>query len=85
MRARWPTGTGGVIVDLEDAVAPERKAPAREGLAASFAAMPEADRQRLLVRINASGTPWHDDDRAAWRAGRAGPDRRRGAAQGRAR
>jgi citrate lyase subunit beta/citryl-CoA lyase len=57
-------GTGGVIVDLEDAVAPERKAPAREGLAASFAAMPEADRQRLLVRINASGTPWHDEDRA---------------------
>jgi citrate lyase subunit beta/citryl-CoA lyase len=56
-------GTGGVIVDLEDAVAPERKASAREGLAASFAAMPEADRQRLLVRINASGTPWHDDDR----------------------
>jgi citrate lyase subunit beta / citryl-CoA lyase len=57
------TGTGGVIVDLEDAVAPERKASAREGLAASFAALPEADRQRLLVRINASGTPWHDDDR----------------------
>jgi citrate lyase subunit beta/citryl-CoA lyase len=56
-------GTGGVIVDLEDAVAPERKASAREGLAASFAALPEADRQRLLVRINASGTPWHDDDR----------------------
>ena len=58
-------GTGGVIVDLEDAVAPERKASAREGLVASFAALPEAGRQRLLVRINASGTPWHDDDRAA--------------------
>jgi citrate lyase subunit beta/citryl-CoA lyase len=58
-------GTGGVIVDLEDAVAPERKVSAREGLAASFAALPEADRQRLLVRINASGTPWHDEDRAA--------------------
>jgi len=58
-------GTGGVIVDLEDAVAPERKASAREGLAASFASLPEAGRQRLLVRINASGTPWHDDDRAA--------------------
>ncbi|MDH6165421.1 citrate lyase subunit beta/citryl-CoA lyase [Variovorax boronicumulans] len=58
-------GTGGVIVDLEDAVAPERKASARDGLTASFAALPEADRQRLLVRINASGTPWHDDDRTA--------------------
>ncbi|MCR6477217.1 CoA ester lyase [Variovorax sp. ZS18.2.2] len=59
------TGTGGVIVDLEDAVAPERKVSARGGLAASFAALPEAGRQRLLVRINASGTPWHDDDRTA--------------------
>lgn len=56
------TGAGGVIVDLEDAVAPERKASAREALAASFAALPEAGRQRLLVRVNAAGTPWHDDD-----------------------
>ncbi|MDP9968782.1 citrate lyase subunit beta/citryl-CoA lyase [Variovorax paradoxus] len=56
------TGAGGVIVDLEDAVAPERKAAAREGLAASFAALPTAGRQRLLVRINAAGTPWHEDD-----------------------
>lgn len=59
------TGAGAVIVDLEDAVAPERKAAAREGLAASFAALPGADRQRLLVRINAAGTPWHEDDRVA--------------------
>lgn len=59
------TGAGGVIVDLEDAVAPERKATARSGLADSFAALPEADRKRLLVRINAGGTPWHEDDRAA--------------------
>ena len=59
------TGAGAVIVDLEDAVAPERKAAAREGLAASFAALPAAGRQRLLVRINAAGTPWHEDDRAA--------------------
>ena len=56
------TGAGGVIVDLEDAVAPERKAAAREALAASFAKLPEIDRQRLLVRVNAAGTPWHDDD-----------------------
>jgi citrate lyase subunit beta/citryl-CoA lyase len=58
------TGAGGVIVDLEDAVAPERKAAAREALATSFAALPVADRQRLLVRVNATGTPWHDDDYA---------------------
>jgi citrate lyase subunit beta/citryl-CoA lyase len=56
------TGAGGVIVDLEDAVAPERKMAAREALAASFAALPDMDRQRLLVRVNAAGTPWHDDD-----------------------
>lgn len=56
------TGAGGVIVDLEDAVAPERKVRAREQLAASFAALPAEDRRRLLVRINAAGTPWHDDD-----------------------
>ncbi|MDP9600320.1 UNVERIFIED_ORG: citrate lyase subunit beta/citryl-CoA lyase [Variovorax paradoxus] len=56
------TGAGGVIVDLEDAVAPERKASARELLASSFAALPAEDRRRLLVRINAAGTPWYDDD-----------------------
>jgi citrate lyase subunit beta/citryl-CoA lyase len=56
------TGAGGVIVDLEDAVAPERKTSARAGLAASFAALPPQQRARLLVRINAAGTPWHDDD-----------------------
>jgi len=58
------TGAGGVIVDLEDAVAPERKVAAREQLRASFAALPPDQRGRLLVRINATGTPWHDDDRA---------------------
>lgn len=56
------TGAGGVIVDLEDAVAPERKASARAGLAASFAALASQQRARLLVRINAAGTPWHNDD-----------------------
>ncbi|MFV0672230.1 HpcH/HpaI aldolase/citrate lyase family protein [Variovorax sp. tm] len=56
------TGAGGVIVDLEDAVAPERKVQAREQLDAAFAALPAEERRRLLVRINAAGTPWHDDD-----------------------
>ena len=58
------SGAGGVIVDLEDAVAPDRKAEARALLKASFSAFSVAQRQRLLVRINASGTPWHDNDRA---------------------
>ncbi len=56
------TGAGGVIVDLEDAVAPGRKVQARDQLAASFAALPAGDRRRLLVRINAAGTPWHAED-----------------------
>ena len=58
------TGAGGVIVDLEDAVSPDRKVAAREQLRASVAALPAVERARLLVRINSYGTPWHDDDRA---------------------
>jgi citrate lyase subunit beta/citryl-CoA lyase len=58
------SGAGAVIVDLEDAVAPERKAAAREQLAASHAALSAAERSRLLVRINPCGTAWHDEDRA---------------------
>ena len=58
------TGAGGVIVDLEDAVAPERKVTAREQLRSSVAALPAMERARVLVRINSRGTPWHEDDRA---------------------
>ncbi|KPU88733.1 citryl-CoA lyase [Variovorax paradoxus] len=58
------SGAGAVIVDFEDAVAPERKAAAREALPGGFAALPAADRARLLLRINAPGTPWHADDLA---------------------
>jgi citrate lyase subunit beta / citryl-CoA lyase len=58
------SGAGAVIVDLEDAVAPERKAAAREQLAGSHAALSAAERSRLFVRINPSGTAWHDEDRA---------------------
>jgi citrate lyase subunit beta/citryl-CoA lyase len=58
------SGAGAVIVDLEDAVAPERKAAAREQLAGSHAALSAAERSRLLVRVNPCGTAWHDEDRA---------------------
>ena len=44
-----------VILDLEDAVAPEAKAAAHQGF---------GDR-RLVVRANAAGTVWHDEDLAA--------------------
>lgn len=58
------SGAGAVIVDLEDAVAPERKADARTQLDHSVAALPSGAHGRLLVRINASGTPWHAEDLA---------------------
>lgn len=58
------SGAGGVIVDLEDAVAPDRKAEARARLRASFSSLDAAQRRRLLVRINACGTPWHEGDLA---------------------
>ena len=58
------SGAGAVIVDLEDAVSPQDKASARGQLAAAFAGMTPSERARLLLRINASGTPWHEDDLA---------------------
>lgn len=58
------SGAGAVIVDLEDAVAPEAKPRARALLSEGLAALPAGDRGRLLVRVNACGTPWHEDDRA---------------------
>ncbi len=50
----------GVILDLEDAVAPGAKAAAREALVAS-----ELDPERTVVRLNAAGTPDHAADLAA--------------------
>lgn len=46
-----------VVIDLEDAVAPEGKAEAREHARAWLAAGSAA-----VVRINGSDTPWHDED-----------------------
>lgn len=51
------SGADAVIVDLEDAVAPEAKLRARDALAA---VLDEA--APVIVRINAAGTPWFDDD-----------------------
>lgn len=62
------SGAHAVIVDLEDAVAPEHKPGARAALAeAAHAAAPQ-QRQRMLVRINAPGSDWHDADLALLRA-----------------
>ena len=50
------SGADGVILDLEDAVAPSDKDGARTTIAAST--LPA----NAVVRINAYGTRWHDDD-----------------------
>jgi citrate lyase subunit beta/citryl-CoA lyase len=56
------SGADAVIVDLEDAVPPAEKVVARRQLAEGLRAISADDQGRLLVRVNASGTPWHDDD-----------------------
>ncbi|HSC97792.1 MAG TPA: CoA ester lyase [Casimicrobiaceae bacterium] len=52
---------GAVIVDLEDAVAPEDKAAARASFASWYGTCGAAG-DRILVRINDDSTPWHDED-----------------------
>ncbi len=60
-----------LILDLEDAVAPEEKVEARAG--ACTAARSEAyGRREVTIRINGRQTPWHEEDLAAVCA--AGPD-----------
>ncbi len=59
------SGAGAVVVDLEDAVAPDEKAAARTAMLATVKALDPVQRARLLVRTNAAGTPWHADDVAA--------------------
>jgi citrate lyase subunit beta/citryl-CoA lyase len=56
------SGADMVIADWEDAVAPAEKDGARQALAQAVGALEGPARARLLVRINAEGTPWHADD-----------------------
>lgn len=61
------SGADAVIIDLEDAVAPADKVAARQALLPAMLALDPAQRSRLLVRINAAGTPWQAGDLAALR------------------
>lgn len=55
-----------VSFDLEDAVPPEGKARARADVAAAVARAARLGRRPLvIVRVNAPGTPWFEDDLAA--------------------
>src|SRR3954452_4829330 len=51
----------GIILDLEDAVAPDAKAMAREQIAQAVAARGFGKRE-VLIRINALDSPWWIDD-----------------------
>ena len=59
-----------LILDLEDAVGPDHKEAARENACAAASSGDYGDRE-VTIRINGSGTQWHDADLAA--AAAAGP------------
>lgn len=61
----------GLILDLEDAVAPDAK-PAARLAAAAAASSGEYGRRELTIRVNGMDTQWHQDDMRA--ACEAGPD-----------
>ncbi len=63
--------TDSLILDLEDAVAPDSKSQARENACAAVASGAYG-RRELTIRINSVGTEWHEDDLRA--AAAAGPD-----------
>lgn len=55
-------GADAVVLDLEDAVAPEDKAAARQAVARYVVAADAATRPRLVVRINDDATAWFEAD-----------------------
>src|ERR1700744_4379517 len=57
------SGADALIVDLEDSIAPERKAPARKSAAAFLQeTIGQASRPRIIVRVNSIATGLIDDD-----------------------
>lgn len=58
-----------VVVDLEDAVAPQAKQAAREALARLLAR--GSDLERIVIRTNDEATPWFEDDLGVLREGGA--------------
>jgi citrate lyase subunit beta / citryl-CoA lyase len=61
----------GVILDLEDAVAPDAKQAARKQVAETVKAGGFGARE-VFIRVNAIDTPWHAEDLTA--AAHAAPD-----------
>ncbi|MDE2363495.1 MAG: CoA ester lyase [Hyphomicrobiales bacterium] len=56
------SGADRVIIDLEDAVAPEAKGAARQNLVRW---LESADARDVIVRVNAVTTAWYEDDMRA--------------------
>lgn len=52
------SGAHAIIIDLEDAVLPERKPAARTALREWL----RQATQPVVVRVNPAGTPWHEED-----------------------
>jgi citrate lyase subunit beta / citryl-CoA lyase len=61
----------GLILDLEDAVAPDAKPDAREAACAA-ASSGDYGKREVTIRVNGANTEWHADDLKA--ACAAGPD-----------
>ena len=61
----------GVVLDLEDSVAPDAKSAARDQVVAAVKAGGFGSRE-VFIRINGLDTPWASDDLSA--AGQAAPD-----------
>ncbi len=61
----------GIILDLEDAVAPDAKSEARDAACAAVGSG-EYGARELTIRVNGADTEWHADDLRA--ACAAGPD-----------
>jgi citrate lyase subunit beta/citryl-CoA lyase len=58
----WASGADMVVIDLEDAVLPERKTAARDIIHDALRGLTEP---RFVVRVNSLDTQWHADDVAA--------------------
>ena len=59
------SGTDAVVLDLEDAVAPEHKTVARAQVVGWLQTIAPGDRARCVVRINDSTSDWFADDLTA--------------------
>lgn len=62
------SGADAIVIDLEDAVASPDKASAREAACAWLRNAHNDTGPLRLLRVNARGTPWFDDDVSALRA-----------------